>query len=94
MTLPPNLQAKLDECFQQVANQRDNLTPFYDGRIIFACYAEMVQSLAASLIHTGGYSPQQMAILLADLVADALTRESKTKLMRVSGDDVIAGGTQ
>jgi hypothetical protein len=92
--LDAEVSAKLDEAFKQVTAQRDTLAQFYDARLLLACYVEVVSSLAASLIHVQIYSRVQVAHLLADMLADSLTRESRTQVKRIHGNDVIEGGKQ
>jgi hypothetical protein len=85
---------QLDECFAILRKGRDEVAAFYDVRLVFASYAEILAGLAAGIIKNKIYSPGQMGALLADMVQDALTRESKTVLELRHGTDVIEGGKQ
>ena len=85
---------QLDECFEILRKNRDEVAAFYDVRLVFASYLEIVGGLAAGIIKNKVYSPAQMGALLADMVQDALTRESKTVLELRHGTDVIQGRKQ
>jgi hypothetical protein len=54
----------------------------------------VLSSLAAACIKNDVYPRVAMAHLLADMLADALTRESKTECQRTLGPDAIVGGKQ
>lgn len=84
----------LDECAAQVFAGRDKVIAFYDVRLVFASYAEVLGSLAAAMIKNEIYSRAAMAHLLADMLADALTRESTTACVRTLGTEAIVGGKQ
>jgi hypothetical protein len=85
---------QLDEVFAILRQGRDQVAQFYDVRLVFASYAEILAGLAAGILVNKIYTPQQMGALLADMVQDALTRESKTLLEVRHGTDVIQGGKQ
>lgn len=84
----------LDECFAAVLASRDAVIPFYDCRFVFASYCEVLSSLAASLIKNSIYTRENVAHQLAGMLADALTRESKTECVRKVGGEVIEGRKQ
>lgn len=84
----------LDECFAQIAADRDKVIAFYDVRYVFASYCEVLGSISAACIKNSIYTREQMAHLLADMLANALTRESNTACQRKMGDDAIVGGKQ
>jgi hypothetical protein len=85
---------QLDECFAIICKNRNEVASFYDVRLVFACYTEIVASLAAGIIKNKVYAPAQMGALLADMVAEALTRDSQTVLELKHGTDVIQGTKQ
>jgi hypothetical protein len=91
---PEDKWAKLDECAAQVFADRDKIIAFYDVRFVFASYVEVLASLAAAMIKNDIYSREAMAHLLGDMMANALTRESKTECQRTLGTDAIVGGKQ
>lgn len=84
----------LDECFKQVTTDRDKVIAFYDVRYVFASYCEIVASIAAACIKNEIYTREQMAHLLADNLANALSRDSKTACVRTLGTDAVVGGKQ
>lgn len=86
--------AKLDECFAQIVADRDKVIQFYDVRYVFASYTEVLASIAAAMIKNNIYTPQVMEALLADMVQNALTRDSKTVCQHTFGEDVIVGSKQ
>ena len=79
----------VEDCLTQCVNLRGQLCAFYDARIVFASFCEIVSSLGASLIHTKVYPPEIVARMLSDLMADALTRECSTKLAYLSKDELV-----
>ena len=85
---------ELDECFTAVAADRTKVLAFYDVRYVFASYCEVLGSISAACIKNGIYTRTQIAHLLADMLADALTRESEAECVRKVGTDVIVGGKQ
>ena len=84
----------LDECFAAVIASRDAIIPFYDARFVFASYCEILGSLGASLIKNGIYTRENVAHMLATMLADSITRDSKTVCIRKIGDEVIEGRKQ
>jgi hypothetical protein len=94
MTEPKSPTAELDECFQAVAADRTKILSFYDVRFVFASYCEVLGSIAAACIKNNIYTRTQIAHLLADMLADAVTRESNAECQRKFGDDPIVGGKQ
>jgi hypothetical protein len=84
----------LDECFAAVIASRDAIIPFYDCRFVFASYCEVLGSLAASLIKNDIYTRKNIAHMIATMLADALTRESKTECVRKVGEEIIEGRKQ
>jgi hypothetical protein len=86
--------AKLDECFAQIAADRDKVIGFYDVRFVFASYVEILASIAAACIKNNIYTRENMAHLLADMLANAITRDSTTTCQRTLGTDAIVGGKQ
>lgn len=87
-------QDQIDECLKKMYADREVTLSFYDARIIFAGYSEILASLGASLIATGVYPREVVAHLLADMLADTLTRESKTKIVYSGGESGVEGGKQ
>lgn len=87
-------QSHVDECLKKMHADREAILSFYDARIVFAGYSEILSALGASLIATGVYPREVVAHLLADMLADSITRESKTKIVYSSGTDGVEGGTQ
>lgn len=85
---------KLDECFKQIAADRDKVIAFYDVRFVFASYCEILASIAAACVKNQIYTREQMAHLLVDNLANALSRESTTACQRTRGDDAVVGGKQ
>ena len=85
---------ELDECFAAACVDRGKLLAFYDVRLVFASYSEVLGSIAAACLKHGLYTRVQMAHLLADMLADALTRDSIAECQRKVGDDPIVGGKQ
>lgn len=94
MSEPKNPTELLDECFAQIAADRTKILAFYDVRYCFASYCEVLGSIAAACIKNNVYSREQVAHLLGDMLANALTRESNTECVRKYGDDPIVGGKQ
>lgn len=92
--MTPTEVTSLDECAKQVFADRDKVIAFYDVRLVFASYAEVLGSLAAAMIKNEIYTRAAMAHLLADMLADAVTRESKTECVRTLGTDAVVGGKQ
>ena len=92
--IPKPLQGELDECFAAIAADRTKVLAFYDVRFVFASYCEVLGSIAAACIKNGIYNRKQIAHLLADMLADAVTRESNAECQRKFGDDPIVGGKQ
>lgn len=90
----PDIKHELDECFAAVAADRTKILSFYDVRFAFASYCEVLGSISAACIKNGIYTRTQIAHLLADMLADALTRDSQSECIRKFGDDPIVGGKQ
>jgi hypothetical protein len=84
----------LDECFKQIAADRDKVTAFYDVRYVFASYVEVLAALTAAMLKNKIYSREYMEEMLMSMVEDALTRESKTECIRHCGSEAIVGGKQ
>jgi hypothetical protein len=79
----------MDEVFSKLVEQRDQLAAFYDVRVLFAAYTEILSGLAAAMIHAGVYPRDGVAHLLTELMVSAITRESTTTVERRTGQDVI-----
>jgi|ERR1035437_9469491 hypothetical protein len=84
----------MDEVFSKLVEQRDQLAAFYDVRVLFAAYSEILIGLGAAMIHTDVYPRDAVAHLLAEVMVGAITRESTTRVERRSGQDVIQGSKQ
>jgi ferritin-like protein len=92
--LPKVWTDALDECFAAVAADRTKVLAFFDVRHVFASYCEVTGSIAAACIKNGIYDRTQTAHLLADMLADALTRDSNSKCERRFGDEIVEGSKQ
>ena len=94
MTEPKGEFDGLDACFAQALDARDALTSFHDARYCFASYSEILSSLAAAMIKNQILTRKEVAHLLGDMMAEALTRDSSTPCKRTFGDTVFEGGKQ
>jgi len=81
------------DVYDRIAKCRDELTAFYDGRVVFACFADILGSLGAALIHTKLMPMERVASALTDVIGIALTRKSETQLV-VLRTEVDKGGKQ